>query len=106
ARRSWLAGAPGGAGGGSWELGKGNRSPRTPGVVGDHNSQLQVLAPGQPSRWVKLAPGLRLEGSARAEESRPVSSWLAAEVSWRPEPRARCTTRCPTQSSSPFLPWR
>lgn len=92
------------------ELGAGKGEPvppRAPGVVGDQGRQLPVLALGQPSRWVELAPGLRPEGGARARASRPVSAWLSAEVSWRREPRARCCHSVPySKASFPFLPWR
>lgn len=104
---SWLAGAPGGAGGGSWDQGRGNRTPRTPGVVDDYCSQLPVLALRQSSGWPELAPGLRPEGGARAGVSRPVSAWLSTEVSWRPEPPACCShSVSSSKAGSPFLPWR
>lgn len=85
ARRLGRAGSPRWVGGGSWEQGRGSRPAPAPRELGgDPDSQLPVLALGQPPGCTVLAPGLRPDGGARAGARAGASAWLSTEVSWWP----------------------
>lgn len=93
--------------GGRRELGAGRGSRPAPApreLGGDPDSQLPVLALGQPPGCTVLAPGLRPDGGARAGASRPVSAWLSTEVSWWPEPQTGLQPLGAPRPPKPELP--